>query len=249
MKTIAIANQKGGVAKTTTARETAAMLAEAGSTVLMLDLDGQHDLTNFFLEDAPDVSITDVVKGLDVRKAVMQTGRDRLHIIGATEKEYVLDEAVKKDREAIRRALEVIGKHYDYCVIDFPRAASYAAISALAASDAVVIPSEANRASVNNAAKMIDLALQVADSMNPSLKIAGVLLTRYTARKNISSEYESLLSEVTEARGVKVFNARIPSAAAVEESEGYGLTLLEHKPNSKPAIAYKNYLIELLANL
>lgn len=247
MRTIAVANQKGGVAKTTTARETAAMLAEAGATVLMLDLDGQHDLTNFVLEGLPPVSVSDVMAGANIKDAIMETGRDRLHIVGATDRAYTLDDAIEQDRGAFRKALDPIRGLYDYCVIDFPRAASHAAIAALAASDVAVIPTETERASVNNAAKMLDLVDQVRDTINPSLRVAGVLITKYNPRTTINKQYEELLDQTAQAHGVRVFKARIPLATAVPESSGYGLTLSEHKPSSKPAQAYKDYLIELLS--
>lgn len=249
MKTIAIANQKGGVAKTTTARETAALLAEAGARVLLVDLDGQHDLTNLMLGGLPYKSIMDVMRGADVKQAVCVTSRKRLHVLGATDEAYKLDEAVGSDTSAFKEALGAVQDSYDYCVMDFPRAASSAAVAALTASDYAVIPTEAERASVNNASKMLELIEAVRDRLNPSLTTAGILITKYNPRTTIGKQYEELLQETAEAHGVRVFRARIPLATAVPESSGYGLTLSEHKPHSKPAQAYKDYLIELLAQI
>ena len=249
MKTIAIANQKGGVAKTTTARETAALLADAGARVLLVDLDGQHDLTNLMLGGLPHKSIMDVMRGADVKGAICETGRDRLHVLGANDEAYKLDEAVGNNTNAFKEALGAVQGAYDYCVMDFPRAASSAAVAALAASDYAVIPTEAERASVNNASKMLELIEAVRDRLNPSLATAGILITKYNPRTTIGKQYEELLQETAEAHGVRVFRARIPLATAVPESSGYGLTLSEHKPHSKPAQAYKDYLIELLAQI
>lgn len=249
MKTIAIANQKGGVAKTTTARETAAMLAEAGARVLMVDLDGQHDLTNYVLDGLPPLSVSDVMEGTNAVKAVADTGRERLHIIGATDRAYALDGVVGTNSEAFKKAFAPLEGLYDYCVIDFPRAASHAVVAALTASDLAVIPTETERGSVENAAKMLDLIEQVRDTLNPSLKVAGILITKYNPRTTINKQYEELLEQTAEAHGVRVFKSKIPLATAVPESSGYGLTLSEHKPTSRPAQAYKDYLIELLAQV
>lgn len=247
MKVISIANQKGGVAKTTTARETASMLADAGAKVLMLDLDGQRDLTSFFLEGEPELSISDVLEGADVREAVTETDRKGLFLIGASDREHTLDAIVGYEREAIRRVLKPLEGIFDYCVVDFPRAASHAALAALTASDFLVIPTEAERSSIENACKLLDLVSYVQEELNPSLKVAGILITKYQPRVNIAKEYEAALEESASEYGATVFKSKIPLAAAVAESTGYGLTLAEHKPGSKPALAYKDYLIELLS--
>lgn len=239
MQVLAVANQKGGVAKTTTARELGANLAEEGFSVLLIDMDGQHDLTSFFLDDAPDPDVSSVLKGADIRSAVVETGREGLHLLGATEAAYLLDEAVKGKRQAVARALDPVAGFYDVCIIDFPRAASHAAISALECSDAVVIPCEANRASVSNALSMIRLVRDVRGACE-----VGVLITK-SARRSIGAQYEALIRSEGIDRGFTVFDTRIPAAAAVEESEGYGMTLGEYKPNSKPAVAYRELVSEM----
>lgn len=250
MRVIAIGNQKGGVAKTTTARETGALLAEAGARVLLVDLDGQHDLSNFFLDGPASLSVSDVIAGrAKASDAILGTGRERLDLLPATDAAYSLDGDISADAGDFGRVLREVSGRYDFVVMDFPRMASRATVSALAASDAVVIPTEAERNSANSTAAMLDLVDQVRESVNPSLRVAGVLVTRNQARTAISRQYVGAIGEIAEAHGAALFSSAIPLGVAVSEADGCGLTLGECRPGSKPATAYKDYVLELLARL
>lgn len=246
MITIAIANQKGGVAKTTTAKETAAMLARDGARVLALDLDGQYDLTTFFLDGVPEFDLADVLEGrAEPFEAIYETQREGVFVLGASDSAYRLEGLGTR---AISKTLEGVGDHFDYCIIDFPRALSELTISAFLATDYLVITTDADRASVNGIAKLLEV-LETVEGTGRKVEVAGVLFTRHNARTTIAREYEAIARELAEERGIRVFESCIPLSAAVVEANGYGLALEEHKPGSKPAKAYRAYLGELLENI
>lgn len=245
MKVIGIVNQKGGVAKTTTAKETAALLASSGHRTVAIDLDGQHDLTSFFIdEERPGLTVTDVLSGdATATDAVIQSGRDGLDVLPADDRAYSLaQEGVSAG--SVMALVEDLTGGYEYAVIDFPRVVSPATIAALSACDAVVIPTEASRASAEAASATLDTLERIDGIATPTL-----LVTRHNARTNIGRQYVELIEGMAEEHGARVSNARISLATAVPEAEGYGLTLQEHKPWSRPAQDYRDYLMELLSAL
>lgn len=240
MKTIGVVNQKGGVAKTTTARETAAMLAAEGRGVLAIDLDAQHNLTDFFLGERPGRAVYDVLAGAPLEDAIAGTGREGLDLVPSDDRSYLIeaDGPAEHDVRELMREAELAG--YDHVVIDFPRAMTRATMAAMAACDVLVVPTEASRMSAEATAQTLAAVDEIADPPE-----ALILITRHNARTNIARDYVALIDELAARHGAKVMASRIPLSAAVAEAEGYGLTLDEHKPRSKPAEAYHAFLGEL----
>lgn len=241
MRVIGVATQKGGVGKTTTARETAALLASDGWRVLAIDMDGQHDLTNFFLDDVrPGATVTDALAGTaSPSDAVVRTGREGLDLMPADDRAYSMgDQDVTAD--AMAGLVAGLAGSYDWAVVDFPRIVSKATIAALTACDAVVVPTEASRASAEAAEATLDTLRAIGGPP------ASILVTRFNARTTIARRYADLIADMAEGHGARVFRTRISLATAVPEAEGYGLTLSEHKPRSRPAQNYRDYLRELL---
>ena len=251
MRVIAIGNQKGGVAKTTTARETGALLAASGARVLLVDIDGQHDLSNFFLDGPAALSVADVLAGRAAASdAIQPTGREGLDLMPANDSAYSMDALITdEDGGSVSRMLREVADRYDFSVMDFPRMVSRATISALTAADVIVIPTEAERNSVNNTYSMLELVERVRAELNHGLSVAGVLVTRNQARTAISRQYTEALESIAAQYGTSLFRTAIPLGVAVSEADGCGMTLGECRPSSKPAIAYKDYVLELLARM
>lgn len=244
MRAIAVANQKGGTGKTTTAREIAALLARGGSPTVVVDLDGQHDLTNFYLEDErPGATVMDVLDGTaPALDAAVPTGRENLDLLPADDRAYSLP-ARTVGAGAFRSLMDELGERYAYAVVDFPRVAAPSTLAALAACDRVVVTTEASRASVEAMGATLD-ALAGLDGAPE----ASVLVTRHR-RTKIADEYLALIEQMAAERGARVHRSRISLGVAVPEAEGYGLTLAEHRPKSRPAEDYRAFLLELLGDM
>lgn len=243
MRTVAVVNQKGGTAKTTTARETAAVLASRGLRTVLIDLDGQADLTGFFTGGAvPEATVADVLAGReDALGAVVPSGREGLDLLPATDRAYLLLEQGNVTPADVRAALRRLATRYDWAVLDFPRAVSPAILATLAACDLAVVPTEASRASAEAAVRTLGTLALLADAPE-----AAVLIVKSNARTRIGREYADLIEGAAADAGAHLFDTRISLATAVPEAEGYGLTLAEHKPGSKPALEYVAYVSELL---
>lgn len=244
MKVIGIATQKGGVGKTTTAKETAALLASGGRRVLCIDMDGQHDLSNFYLYDVrPEATVTDVLAGdVGPSDAIMGTDREGLDLLAADDRAYSIG-AQEVTAASVSDLMAAVSGTYDYAVIDFPRIVSQATIAALLACDAVVVPTEASRASAEAAEATLDTLEEIGGPP------ASILITRFNRRTTIANQYAGLIEEMAQRHGANVCRTRISLATAVPEAEGYGLSLSEHKPSSRPAQDYRDYLLELLSSL
>ena len=240
-RAIGVVNQKGGVAKTTTAREAAAMLAAEGRRVLAIDLDAQHNLTDFFLGGVrPRMAAHDVLMGAPLADAAVGTGRVGLDLLPSDDRSYLMGPHGPTEADVRELMREAARAGYDHIVIDFPRAMTRATMAAMAACGVLVIPTEASRMSAEAVAQTLAAVDEIADPPE-----ALILVTRHNARTNIARDYVALIEGLAAQHGARVMAARIPLSAAVAEAEGYGLTLDEHKPRSRPAEAYHAFLREL----
>lgn len=239
-RVIALANQKGGVAKTTTTHSLGAALAEQGRRVLVVDLDPQACLTySAGLDpDVLDTSLHDVVLGRStVAEAVVDV--DGLHLLGSnidlagaevhlvsrTGREYVL-----------RRALEPVIERYDVVLVDCPPSLGILTINGLTAADEVLIPLQCETLSHRGVGQLLETIGDVRSYTNPDLVVRGVVATMYDGRTRLAQE---VVASVGEQYGLEVLGTPVPKSVKVAEAPGRGRSVLGHAPRSKAAEAYR----------
>ena len=249
MKVIVVANQKGGSGKTSTAATLAAMLSADGYRVLCIDLNDQADFTEMMGVTSGNESIG-LFTGKEPAKLVKETNVPRVEIIPAGDEIALLD--MKLDAKGRERALlldtalKPLRRAYRYCIIDAPGSFNTALLNALAVADYVVIPAQADVFSLKGIRRMITNIRQVKDAVNPGIQIAGILLTRYQGRRNLSKETIEILQAAEKTIGAKLFNARIRENAKVAEAPGHKQTVIAYAPGSNGAIDYKAFYMELM---
>ncbi len=247
-RVIAVANQKGGVGKTTTAVNLAAALALDGHRVLLVDLDPQGSASTGVgvRPQAEDGTVYDLLLGAraaaDVRR---QTAIDGLTMIAATRDLVGADiELVTLPRREHRlhdALLGVRGQH-DFIVIDCPPSLSLLTINGLRAADRVLIPLQCEFYALEGLTALLDTISRVRDTLNPDLAIEGLLLTMYDGRNTLARQVEE---EVRAHFGEQVFRAVIPRNVRISESPSHGMPVLLYDAASRGAIAYRTVAREL----
>ena len=237
-KIIAIANQKGGVAKTTTTHNLGAALAAAGKNVLLIDLDSQASLTISVGMEPLEVpkTIVDVLKkdGAPIRECVQKIN-DRLHIVTS-----IIDLAPmememlsRASREKILdRALKPIKDSYDYILIDCPPQLSILTINALSCADGVLIPVKTDYLAYRGLTQLQDSIREIQELINPDLKVLGVIATLYDARVSDDKDILALLKEEYNLVGV------VKRLAVAKKGIYDGLAVVEQAPSSEIAKEY-----------
>ncbi len=247
---IAIANQKGGVGKTTTTINLGASLATEGKKVLIVDADPQANATSGYginpeemqasiyecLADDYPVDGTQVatcVKGLDLVGS-------RIDLAGAE-----IELISRKNRESVlRHVLQPVLDKYDYILIDCSPSLGLITVNALTAADSVIIPVQAEYFALEGITKLINTIRIIKPKLNPSLKIEGFLLTMYDARLRLANQiYEELKSHF----GTMVFETVIPRNIKLSEAPSHGLPALLYDPESRGATAYTSLAREIIA--
>ena len=237
-KVIAVANQKGGVAKTTTTHNLGAALAAAGKNVLLIDLDSQASLTISVGMEPLEVpkTIVDVLKkdGAPIRECVQKIN-DRLHIVTS-----IIDLAPmememlsRASREKILdRALKPIKDGYDYILIDCPPQLSILTINALSCADGVLIPVKTDYLAYRGLTQLQDSIREIQELINPDLKVLGVIATLYDARVSDDKDILALLKEEYNLVGV------VKRLAVAKKGIYDGLAVVEQAPSSEIAKEY-----------
>jgi chromosome partitioning protein len=250
-RVIAIANQKGGVGKTTTAVNLATCLALTGKRTLLIDLDPQANTTSFLGIDKRTVerSVYDVLlDGIPLTDVRRRVAVDKLDLIPSTiglvgaEVELI---AVEHRETRLRHALqdpEV--SDYEFVIIDCPPSLNILTVNALAASDSVLIPMQCEYFALEGLGLLLETIKRVQSSLNPGLVIEGVLLTMYDSRLNLSRQVEE---EARRFFAGKVYRTVIPRSVRLSEAPGFGKPIALYDTHSTGAVNYASLAQEVLA--
>lgn len=249
-RVIAIANQKGGVGKTTTSINLSAALAEKGKKVLVIDTDPQgnttsglgldkNELENTVYElmigecDINDAIHKDVFDNLDIIPSNVNLAAVEIELIDAENKEYILKDAIDK-----------VKKKYDFIVIDCPPSLSMLTVNAMTTANTVLVPIQCEYYALEGLSQLVHTVNLVKDRLNPDLEMEGVVFTMFDSRTNLSLQ---VVENVKEHIQENVYKTIIPRNIRLAEAPSYGLPINIYEPKSAGAEAYRLLADEVIA--
>lgn len=253
-KIISIANQKGGVGKTTTAINLAAALAEEGKKVLLVDLDPQgnastglgiepeqrsHTTYDLLLEDVTleKVIYTSDTPGISIIPANVDLSSADIELYSSAKRSFLLRDALRQ--HAIDRF------QFDYILIDCPPSLNLLTVNAMVASDSVLVPLQSEFFALEGLSQLLLTIREIRETANPKLRIEGVVLTMFDGRNNLSQQVED---DARENLGDIVFKTRVPRNVRVSEAPSFAMPVLRYDPQSKGAVAYRDLAKEVMQN-
>ncbi len=250
-KIIAIANQKGGVGKTTTAINLAASLAALELKTLIVDADPQANATSGVGKNPKDVEVSIyecMVDGVPPEQSIIKTDikyldliPSHINLVGA-EVEMV---SIEKREGKMKEALANLKKEYDYIIIDCSPSLGLITVNALTACDSIIVPVQCEYFALEGLGKLLNTIKIIQSRLNPELEIEGILLTMYDLRLNLSNQ---VVEEVRTHFKSMVFNTLIPRNIKLSESPSFGMPAITHDAESKGALAYLNLAKEIIEN-
>ena len=248
---IAIANQKGGVGKTTTSINLSASLAAKGKKVLVIDTDPQGNTTSGFgiekneLEDTiyelilgecsiRDCIISNVIKNVSVVPSNVNLAAAEIELIGVDKKEFIL-----------KNEVDYVKDDYDFIIIDCPPSLNMLTINSMTTADSVLVPIQCEYYALEGLSQLIHTINLVKERLNPNLNIDGVVFTMYDSRTNLSMQ---VVENVKQNLNQKVYNTLIPRNIRLAEAPSYGMPINMYDPKSAGAEAYTQLAEEVIKN-
>ena len=241
-RTIVIANQKGGVGKTTTAINLSASLADLGKKILVIDTDPQGNTSSGLGVEKNEVENTvyelligeskieeciqkDVIENLDIISSNINLAAAEIELTGFEEKEFILKKAVDQVRE-----------NYDFIIIDCPPSLNTLTINAMCAADTVLVPIQCEYYALEGLSQLMNTVELVRDRLNPNLEIEGVVFTMYDARTNLSLQ---VVENVKANLDQRIYKTIIPRNVRLAEAPSYGMPITKYDARSTGAESYR----------
>lgn len=238
---IAVANQKGGVGKTTTAINLAACLSEKGKKVLLIDMDPQGNATSGIGVDKTELEYTiydlmigessindciirNVYRDMDLIPTSVDLAAAEIELIGVERKEFILKDEV-----------DFIKDSYDFIIIDCPPALSMLTINAMTTADSVIVPIQCEYYALEGLSQLMHTINLVSERLNPTLDIEGIVFTMFDGRTNLSNQ---VVENVRYNMGNNVYDSVIPRNVRLAEAPSYGMPIIQYDPKSTGAEAY-----------
>ena len=248
---LSVANQKGGVGKTTTSVNLSACIAEKGKSVLLIDFDAQANATSGLgVEKTEGVSLYPVLLGqADPRDFIRPTAIKRLDLIpaevnlaGAEIEVARLDRYLHRLRDALQPLVDE--NRYDYILIDCPPSLGILTMNALCASNGLIMPIQCEYYALEGLSVMVRLIQQLRESnANPNLEVEGIVMTMFDSRTNLAQQ---VVQQVQEYFGDKVYQTVIPRSVRLSEAPSYGKPVIEYDKHCTGSVAYRNLAKEFL---